>query len=303
MRPVVQSRFLFRLLSLGFVLAFPSMVSGQTSGTISGTVTDQSAGALAGAVVTVTNVGTGVVARTVTTGSRGIYVAEDLLVGTYRVSVVATGFQSAASSNIVLNVADRLEVNFSMQLGKVQQNVEVTAAAPVVQTQSGETSQTVSNEQISQLPILDRNFMELQQMVPGAIKVAGDELGKGFYNSKGFDVNGFDQSMTGYQLDGGQNTDMGNAVSPMTAPPPDALSEFKVLTSNYSAQYGTAGGAVLLAVTKSGTSQFHGDAYDYVRNNIFDANNYFLNAAGSGITPVPGELLVYSTIPGVSRSC
>jgi len=285
MRPVVQSRFLFRLLSLGVFLAFPLMVSGQTSGTISGTVTDQSGAALPGATVTITNVGTGVVARTVTTGPRGIYVAEDLLVGTYRVSVAATGFQSAASSNTILNVADRLEVNFSMQLGKVQQNVEVTATASIVQTQSGETSQTVSNEQISQLPILDRNFMELQQMVPGAIKVAGDELGKGFYNSKGFNVNGFDQSMTGYQLDGGQNTDMGNATSPMTAPPPDALAEFKVLTSNYSAQYGTAGGAVLLAVTKSGTSQFHGDAYDYVRNNIFDANNFFLNAAGGSITP------------------
>jgi hypothetical protein len=110
-------------------------------------------------------------------------------------------------------------------------------------------------------------------------------LGKSFYNQKGYNVNGFDQSMTGYQLDGAQNTDMGNQVSPMTAPPPDALAEFKVLTSNYSAQYGTAGGAVLLAVTKAGTSQFHGDAYDYVRNDIFDANNFFLNSAGVSIPP------------------
>jgi len=280
-----QARHLYTVLSLAVFLSYPVVVCGQTSGTISGTVTDQSGSAIAGAKVTVTNVGTGVAARTVTTGPSGIYVAEALLVGTYQVSVSASGFQPTTSSNITLNVADRLEVNFSLQLGKIQQKVEVTATAPQVQTQSGETSQTVSTEQISQLPILDRNFMELQQTVPGAIKVAGDELGKSFYNTKGFDVNGFDESMTGYQLDGGQNTDMGNQVSPMTAPPPDALSEFKVLTSNYSAQYGTAGGAVLLAVTKSGTSQFHGDAYDYVRNNIFDANNFFLNAAGASITP------------------
>ena len=284
MRPR-QARHLYTMLSLAVFLACPVVVCGQTSGTITGTVTDQSGAAVPDATVTVTNVGTGVVARTGTTGSGGIFVAEALPIGTYQLSVSAGGFQSAATSNIALNVADRLEVNFTLKLGKTRQTLEVIATPPQVQTQSGEASQTVSTEQVSQLPILDRNFMELQQTVPGAIKVAGDELGKSFYNTKGFDVNGFDQSMTGYQLDGGQNTDMGNQVSPMTAPPPDALAEFKVLTSNYSAQYGTAGGAVLLAVTKSGTKEFHGDAYDYVRNNALDANNFFLNAGGVPIAP------------------
>jgi hypothetical protein len=278
-----------RLLAVSVVALIAICSSGlalaQTSGTITGTVTDESGAVVSDAVVTITNVGTGVVARTITTGSTGIYVAEALPVGTYQVSITASGFQTAVSSNLLLNVTDRLEVNFSLKLGKTKQTVEVTAVAAQVQTQSGELSQTVSTQQISQLPILDRNFMELQQTVPGAIKVAGDELGKSFYNQKGYDVNGFDQSMTGYQLDGAQNTDMGNQTSPMTAPPPDALAEFKVLTSNYSAQYGTAGGAILLGVTKSGTSQFHGDAYDYVRNNIFDANNFFLNSVGASIPP------------------
>jgi Carboxypeptidase regulatory-like domain/TonB-dependent Receptor Plug Domain len=284
MRPT-HPRYLSNLLLMLVLLIFPLALCAQTSGTISGTVTDQSGSVLPGATVTIKNVGTGVIARTVSTSPRGLYVAEALLVGTYQITVTATGFQPTTTSNIILNVADRLEVNFTMRVGEVQQRVEVSAAAPLVQTQSGETSETVSTAQMSQLPILDRNFMELQQMVPGAIKVAGDELGKSFYNQKGFNVNGFDQSMTGYQLDGGQNTDMGNQTSPMTAPPPDALAEFKVLTSNYSAQYGTAGGAILLAVTKSGTSHFHGDAYDYVRNNVFDANNFFLNSAGGSITP------------------
>jgi hypothetical protein len=278
-------KYFYSAISLAVFLGCPSLVFGQTSGTITGTVTDPSGSAVPGATVTVTNVGTGVVARTVTTGPNGIYVAEALPVGTYRLSVSANGFQAAESSDLTLNVADRLGVNFTLKLGTTSQKIEVTGAAPQVQTQSGAISDTVSTEQLSQLPILDRNFMELQATVPGAIKVAGDELGKSFYNQKGFDINGFDQSMTGYQLDGGQNTDVGNATSPMTAPPPDALSEFKVLTSNYSAQYGTAGGAELLAVTKSGTKEFHGDAYDYVRNNIFDANNFFLNAAGAPIAP------------------
>jgi len=288
-RASAQSAFRAGFLTLSVValitICIPRLAKAQTSGTITGTITDESGAVISGATVTITNVGTGVVARTITTGSAGIYVAEALPVGTYQVSVAASGFQTAVSSNLILNVTDRLEVNFSLKLGKTRSTVEVTAVAAQVQTQSGEMSQTVSTQQISQLPILDRNFMELQQTVPGAIKVAGDELGKSFYNTKGYNVNGFDQSMTGYQLDGGQNTDMGNQVSPMTAPPPDALAEFKVLTSNYSAQYGTAGGAVLLAVTKSGTKDFHGDAYDYVRNDVFDANNFFLNSAGASIPP------------------
>ena len=284
MRPR-QAGFLSIFAAVATFAIYPLTACGQTSGTITGTVNDPSGSAIPDATVTITNVGTGVVARTLTTGSGGIYVAESLPVGTYQVAVASRGFQTGVSANLTLNVADRLGVNFTLKLGMTSQKVEVTGAAPQVQTQSGAISDTVSTEQVSQLPILDRNFMELQATVPGAIKVGGDELGKSFYNQKGYDINGFDQSMTGYQLDGGQNTDVGNATSPMTAPPPDALAEFKVLTSNYSAQYGTAGGAELLAVTKSGTKEFHGDAYDYVRNNIFDANNFFLNAGSVPIAP------------------
>src|SRR5215472_5272962 len=280
-----EARRFYTAFGLAVFLAYPSLTVAQTSGSITGTVTDPSGSAVPGATVTVTNTGTGVVARTLTTGPSGIYAAESLPVGTYQVSVAASGFRTGVSSNLALNVADRLGVDFRLKLGATSQRVEVTGATPQVQTQSGAISDTVSTQQISQLPILDRNFMELQATVPGAIKVAGDELGKSFYNQKGFNINGFDQSMTGYQLDGGQNTDVGNATSPMTAPPPDALAEFKVLTSNYSAQYGTAGGAELLAVTKSGTKEFHGDAYDYLRNNALDANNFFLNAAGESIPP------------------
>ncbi|HLI34126.1 MAG TPA: TonB-dependent receptor [Terriglobia bacterium] len=274
------------LIFLAFVV-FPPGAFGQTSGTITGIVTDQSGASIPNAIITVTNVGTGVVARTLKTGADGIYVAEALPVGTYQIAASAAGFQRATSARIVLNVADRVSVNFRLKLASSTQTVEVTAAIQQVETQTGELSHTVSTEQITQLPILDRNFMELQQVVPGATKDSGvgDEIGKGFYGERGYAVNGFDQHYTGYQLDGVQNTDMGNQASTMTNPGPDTLAEFKVLTSNYSAKYGTAGGAELLAVTKSGTKEFHGDAYDFVRNDALDANSFFLNKANVARPP------------------
>ncbi|HEX5483819.1 MAG TPA: carboxypeptidase regulatory-like domain-containing protein, partial [Terriglobia bacterium] len=266
-------------LTLAFLAlaAAPRVALAQDAGTITGTVTDPSGGAIPNATVTITDTGTGVTARTLKTNGLGLYVASSLLIGTYSVSVQATGFQQTVRSGIVLHVADRLAVNFALKLGAVAQSVQVNGAPALVQTQTGEENQVISTQQMTQLPVLGRNFFELQQVVPGAIKTGADENGKGFYSTKSYSINGFNSNYTGYQLDGVQNTDMGNQNGTMTNPGPDALAEFKVLTSNYSAKYGTAGGAELLAVTKSGTKQFHGDAYDFVRNDAFDAADFFLN--------------------------
>src|SRR5579884_1508709 len=264
---IMESRrrnFLLNLLILIAILVFPLGIFGQTSGTITGIVTDQSGASIPNAVISITNLGTGVVARTLKTGTDGIYVAEALPVGTYQITASAAGFQRAVSSRIVLNVADRVSVNFKLKVASSTQTVEVTAAIQQVETQTGELSHTVSTEQITQLPILDRNFMELQQVVPGATKDSGvgDEIGKGFYGERGYAVNGFDQHYTGYQLDGVQNTDMGNQASTMTNPGPDTLAEIK-----------------------SGTKEFHGDAYDFVRNDALDANSFFLNKANVARPP------------------
>jgi hypothetical protein len=134
--------------------------------------------------------------------------------------------------------------------------------------------------------MLGRNFMMLQQLVPGASKTAGDEMGKSFYTSRGYAINGLNDTKTGYQLDGVQNTDMGNQSSTLTNPGPDVLAEFKVLTSNYSAKYGVAGGANILAVTKAGTKEFHGNVWEFVRNDKFSANNFFLNRGGAPKAPI-----------------
>jgi hypothetical protein len=258
----------------------------QVAGTITGTVTDQSGAVVPSAEVVITNSGTGVAARTLKTDSSGIYVAEALLVGTYQVAVEAPGFQKSVRSGIILNVADRLNISFALRLGEVSQSVEVKGMAPLVETQTGEQSQLISTRQISELPILGRNFMLLQQMVPGASRTAGDEIGMGFYGERGFAINGLNDHFTGYMLDGVWNTQQGNQTSTMTNPGPDTLAEFKVLTSNYSAKYGVAGGANILAVTKSGTNQFHVNLYEYVRNDKLDAADFFLNKYNATKAPL-----------------
>jgi Carboxypeptidase regulatory-like domain/TonB-dependent Receptor Plug Domain len=274
------------ILTLGMVICYPRSMRAQTTGAITGVVTDPSGAVVPNATVTITNMGTGVAMRTLKTNDSGTYDAEALPVATYQVSVKAPGFQEAVRSDIELNVASRLGINFTLQLGAATQKVEVTGAAPLVQTQSGAQSHTVGERQMTQLPILDRNFMELQALVPGTIKTGADEIGKGFYGERGFAVNGMNEHYTGYQLDGVQNTDMGNQASTLTNPGPDNLREFRVLTSNYSAKYGTAGGAVLLAVTKSGTRDFHGDVYEFLRNDALNANNFFLNRNNQPTPPL-----------------
>ena len=259
------------------VFCLARVAQAQTAGTITGTVTDATGASVPGATITITNAGTGIVARTLRTNSAGVYVAEALPVGTYQVAVEASGFQRSQRSGIGLSVADRLAIDFILKVGTTRESVEVTAAPPVVQSQSGEQSQLISSQQIAEIPILGRNFMQLQQLVPGASKTGADEIGKGFYGERGFAVNGMNQHYTGYELDGVQNTDMGNQASTLTNPGPDTLAEFKVLASNYSAKYGIAGGANLLAVTKSGTKDFHGNLYEYLRNDKLDAADFFLN--------------------------
>lgn len=272
-------------LLLGFMIA-PRIMFGQDTGAITGTVTDSSGAVVPNATVTITDTDTGVLARTSKTNASGIYVGSSLLVGTYKISVEAPGFERATREGITLHVADRLAINFVLSIGAITQSVQVKEAQPLVQTQTGAQSQTISTRQMTQLPILGRNFFQLQELVPGAINVGADENGKGFYSTKAFSINGFNMNYTGYQLDGVQNTDMGNQNGTMTNPGPDALAEFRVLTSNYSAKYGTAGGAELLAVTKSGTQQFHGDAYEFLRNDAFDATDFFLNANNQHKSPL-----------------
>jgi hypothetical protein len=259
---------------------------GQVVGTITGIVSDSSGAVIPNAKVTITNTGTGVEARTLETNASGIYTAEGLPVGSYMVAVEASGFQRSVQSNITLNVADRLGINFSLKVGAVTQTIEVTGAPPLVSTQTGEQSASVSIAQIQDLPILGRNINQMQQVIPGTSRTAGAEIGQGAYAAKGFAVNGFNQDYSAELLDGVFNSDMGSNTNAEVSPGPDTLAEFKVLTSNYSAKYGQSSGAILLSVTRSGTKDFHGAAYEYVRNDKLDAADFFLNSNNETKSPL-----------------
>jgi len=273
------------VVGLCFILCKPVISRAQVTGTITGVVVDSSGAVVPNATVRITNMGTGVT-RTLETNSSGIYTAEALLAGTYELAVEATGFQKVVQSNVALSVADRLGINFTLQVGQLTQTIEVTGAATLVETQTGEQSALIGSRQISEMPILGRNFMQLQALVPGASKTAGDEIGTGFYSVRGFAVNGFNQQYSSTLLDGVYNTDMGSNSNNLVSAGPDTLAEFKVLTSNYSAKYGQGAGAILLAVTKTGTKEFHGGAYEYLRNDKLDATDFFLNRSNLQKAPL-----------------
>lgn len=233
-------RSLSLTLAAGLLVVFftPVASRGQVVGAITGIVSDSSGAVIPNARVTITNTGTGVVARTLETNASGIYTAEGLPVGSYIVAVEASGFQRAIQSNVSLNVADRLGINFSLKIGAVTQTIEVTGAPSLVSTQTGEQSASVSTEQIQDLPLLGRNINQLQQVVAGTSRTAGAEIGQGAYAQKGFAVNGFNQDYSAMLLDGVFNSDMGSNTNSEVSPGPDTLAEFKVLTSNYGAKYG-----------------------------------------------------------------
>ncbi len=195
--------------------------------------------------------------------------------GKYDVSVSAQGFKKASKTDIQVNVADQLAINFGLQIGNVSETVEVTGANPTVNTETADVSQTISTKQMTDLAINGGEFTSLQQLLPGASRTMGDEGGTGFNSSRGFAINGQREVSTGFQVDGVENTDMGNGTGLLTSPGMETIGEFKMNTSNYSAEYGNAGGANLLIVTRTGTRDFHGAAYDCFRNDALDAR-YFL---------------------------
>lgn len=264
-----------RMVALSAVAAFlAAALSAQTTGSITGRVTDPNGSVTANAAVMVTNAGTKSMQKVNTNGD-GIYFFYDLLVGTYDVTVTANGFKSVVKSEIQLNVGDKLAVNFQLELGRVSETVNVTDATPLVNTETADISDTITTQQMTDLPVNGRAFTQIQQLVPGASRTMGDEGGTGFNSSRGFALNGQQEQATGFQVDGVENTDMGNGTGMLTSPGLEAIGEMKVNATDYSAEYGNAAGASLLVVTRTGTEQFHGAAYEFFKNDALDAVNYF----------------------------
>jgi Carboxypeptidase regulatory-like domain/TonB-dependent Receptor Plug Domain len=267
-------KLLRRLTIPGLLCVTVAVASGQTSGTLTGRVTDATGNYIPNASVTVTNTGTGE-QHTTATNQSGVYALYDLLVGKYDISVSSTGFKSSTKSGVQLSVGDNLAINFQLEVGSVTESVKVTDATPLINTETADLSDVISSKQVTDLPLNGRAFTQLQQLVPGASRTGGDEGGTGFNSSRGYAINGQQEQATGFQVDGVENTDMGNGTGLLTSPGLEALGEMKVNTADYSAEYGNAAGASLLVVTRTGTDKFHGAAYEFFKNDALDARNYF----------------------------
>ncbi len=274
------ARFLFCTLLLMFCLPFVSQA--QDTGSITGTVRDASGSVVPGADVQVSSAAIGLT-RAIATNADGDYLAGALPAGTYELSVTAKGFKSFTAKGIILQVAEKKRVDVALQLGEISEKVIVEGASVAqVETQSSDLSGVVTGKEISQLELNGRSFVQLVALVPGVSNQTGQDFGGvGLNQNISFSVNGGRVEYNNWQVDGGNAMDTGSNGTLNVFPSVDAIGEFRVLTSNYGAQYGRNGSGTVEVVTKSGTKDFHGDAYEYLRNEMFNANDFFDNAAGN----------------------
>jgi len=249
------------------------------TGTILGTIADASGAPINGAKVTLTNEGTGA-ALSSTTGADGSYKFTPLKVGSYKVTASFQGFQTTTQTSIAVNVGADVVINFSLNPGSVTQSVEVVASIPVLQTQNASVGQVVDSKSVTDLPLNGRNFTFLAQLAAGVNTPQADTRGNAATGA--FAANGLRPAQNNYLLDGIDNNsdtvDFLNGTNFVVLPPPDAIQEFKVQTSGFSAEFGRSGAAVLNATIKSGTNEFHGSAWEFFRNDKLDAADFFENA-------------------------
>ncbi len=279
----ISVRFLTGL-CLSVLLSCGALLAQDVTGTIVGTVTDPSGAPIGGATATVTNIATQV-QKTATTDSSGNYVAALLPVGTYKVTVEAKGFKTETKENIILNVNDKLTIDVPMQVGSTTEQISVEASPVQVQLQQGsEESTTISGTQVRELALITRNYEQLIGLMPGVTSASVDQLYVGTTLPSGttatipFSINGTRNSQSGYLVDGGDIVDRGSDQTLVNTPSIDSIAEFKVLRTGYSADLGRAAGGLVTVVTKSGTNDFHGDVFEFVRNSAFAANNFLNNA-------------------------
>src|SRR5579863_10136276 len=269
--PVVLLSLFFLFLILA-VFATPALAQ---EATIIGTVTDPTGAAVPNAAITVTNVETGL-ARNLTTGSDGTYVAPDLHIGHYTVRAIAAGFKAIEQKDIVLAVNDRTRVDLKLQVGSNSEEVTVEAAAIAVQADSGEVSDVITGQQLSQLATNGRSMYSLISLTPGASSGQGDfQIPTPVGGDANVSFNGMRESHNLYLLDGGESDGRGGAGGSDVMPSLDAIAEFREMTSNYSAEFGLSSAATMTAVIKGGTKKLHASAWEFLRNDALDARNYF----------------------------
>ena len=269
------------LLMLGVVLLSISAY-GQENASIVGTVTDQTGATVPSAKITITNVENGFV-RSTAANSTGAYSAPQLPIGHYKVRAEAPGFKAYEQTGITLNVDATVRADISLQVGNVSESITVEANAIQVQADTNEVSQTVTSTQVSELATNGRNVIQLTTLVPGASASIPDFDSPMAQNqNRSVYFNGQRQDHNNWIIDGGEAYERGGGGILIVSPSQDALQEFKVITSNYAADLGQSSGGMITMSLKSGTQQYHGGAWEFLRNADLDANNFFNNAAGPG---------------------
>jgi len=276
-----MKKLLCACLALALAMCFASTAWGQVTGSFLGTVTDKSGSAVAGATVTVTSQGTGAV-RSAVTDETGHYVVNLLPVSIYTIRVDFKGFQPVETKDVKLQVDEQREMDFSLALATVSTSVEVVANAVTVETANPSLGQVITSQEVAQLPLNGRDFVQLATLTPGTTQETSNGS---FFTSNAssevaargpfsLSVGGSRANSTDWLIDGVDNNELtAGGIAILSSI--DSLQEFKVLTYNYSAEYGTRAGPTVLLTTKSGTNDFHGSLFEFLRNTSLDAKSFF----------------------------
>jgi hypothetical protein len=268
------------LLAAAILLASSTAALAQrTTATVRGTARDATQAVLPGVTITVTNEDTGVV-REVTTNSEGIYVVPELLVGRYKIDAQLQGFKRASRTGIMLRVADEFAVDFELSAGDINETINVEASSTPVKVLGGDVSGVITGEQVRELPLNGRNFLQLATLMPGVS--APDFLNvkdKGLLGGSDLSVSGSDVTANMWTVDGANNNDVGSNRTIIIYPSLEAIQEFKILRNSYGPEFGGAGGAQVNIVTRGGSNRFDGTAFYSGRSDALNAKNYFLEQA------------------------
>jgi hypothetical protein len=272
----IRAAFFALALMLGCSCAV--LAQEETAATVSGLVTDSAGAVVKSATVIISNDQTKQ-ERRVQTNDDGQFVLTPLIPGTYTLTVEQTNFKKHIEAGLTVNAKDRRSINVVLEIGNVSESVTVTSEQNVVQ--DSPTGQTlISGTQVLEIPLQNRDFTKLLELAPGVSSSLDDETGSGLSNRFDVSINGMRRNAVNVFVDGVSNTDVGSNITLLSTPTIDSIKEFKVLTSNYTAEVGRSGGGTVTLVTKSGENEFHGSLYDFARNDRFNANSFFNNRRG-----------------------
>jgi Carboxypeptidase regulatory-like domain/TonB dependent receptor len=286
LQPLAVFAFGLSLCVACLLIFSPRTLAQTTYGAITGTVTDSSGAAMADAQVTLTNLDTSE-KRIQHTDSDGLYSFVNLVPGKYRVDVEKTGFKRISRLDVIVEVQQTARIDLTVQVGDVSQTVEVTGETPLLQPETSSLGQVVEERKANELPLNGRNVFNLVSLAPSVVpqgSAGGTPVGVNPFGWGNYQINGSFGNESAEYLDG-QPLNIGYINLPVVIPTQDSIQEFKVQTSNLGADWGKFSGGVINLSTKSGTNGLHGEAYEYLRNKVLDANDFFLNKAGQKRPP------------------